>query len=63
MLARTDTVATLAQSWLAQFEAEQLKTLMTRGYMAAIYAHIASLSNFQRLLERRASIAARQGQA
>jgi hypothetical protein len=56
-------MARVSDQKLAQFEGEQLKTLMTRGYMAAIYAHIASLSNFQRLLERRASMAARQAQA
>jgi len=45
---------------LAQFEGDQIKTLMTRGYLAAIYTHLASLANFQRLLDRRASLAGRQ---
>lgn len=47
---------------LAALEAEQLKTLMSKGYLAAIYAHFMSLANFQRLLDRRASLGARQGQ-
>jgi hypothetical protein len=45
---------------LAGLEAEKVKLLMERKYMAHIYAHVASLANFQRLLDRRASMAGRQ---
>jgi hypothetical protein len=45
---------------LMALEAEPIKSLMTRGYLAAVYAHVASLANFQRLLDRRASMAGRQ---
>ncbi|MPZ44918.1 MAG: hypothetical protein GEV05_16255 [Betaproteobacteria bacterium] len=47
---------------LAALEAEQIKALLSRGYLAAVYAHVGSLANFQRLLDRRVSMAARQGQ-
>jgi hypothetical protein len=52
----------VSEQKLAALEAEQIKTLMGKGYLQAVYAHIASLGNFQRLLDRRASLAARQGQ-
>ena len=47
---------------LAALEPEQVKTLMSRGYLGAIYAHLMSLGNFQRLLARRASLAGKQGE-
>lgn len=46
---------------LAELEAEAIKTLMGKGHLAAVYAHLMSLGNFQRLLARRASLAGRQG--
>ena len=52
----------VSEQKLTALEAEQIKTLMSKGYLQAVYAHIASLGNFQRLLDRRASLAARQGQ-
>ncbi len=55
-------MARVNEQKLAALEAEQVKTLMSRGYLAAVYAHIASLGNFQRLLDRRASLAAKQGE-
>jgi len=39
---------------------ERLHELQQRSYLGAIYSHIASLDNFQRLLARRASFAARE---
>jgi len=48
---------------LAELEADKVRELMQRGYLARIYAHVASLENFQRLLDRRASFAARQAAA
>src|SRR5690606_3786643 len=53
-------MARVNQEKVMALEAEQIKALMTRGYLAAVYAHVASLAKFQRLLERRASLAARQ---
>jgi hypothetical protein len=53
-------MARVNQQKVMALEAEQIKSLMTRGYLAAVYAHVASLANFQRLLERRASMGARQ---
>jgi hypothetical protein len=47
---------------LAALEPEQVKTLMSRGYLGAIYAHLMSLGNFQRLLARRAGLAGRQAE-
>jgi hypothetical protein len=56
-------MARVNEQKLMALEAEQIKSLMTRGYLAAVYAHVASLANFQRLLERRKGMAGRQGQA
>jgi hypothetical protein len=68
MQAKPNEGAPLALSGMARvneqkvmaLEAEQIKTLMTRNYLAAVYAHVASLANFQRLLDRRASMTGRQ---
>ena len=48
---------------LQALEAERIKELMTRGYLGAVYLHMASLANFQRLLDRRASLKGRQSTA
>jgi len=45
---------------LAALDLEKIKTLMEKRWLAQVYAHIASLANFQRLLDRRAALAARQ---
>ena len=52
-------MARIDEQKLAELDTEKLRELMQRGYLARIYAHIASLDNFQRLLDRRASSAAR----
>jgi hypothetical protein len=44
---------------LTELGVGKMRDLMSRAYLARIYLHIASLENFQRLLERRASFAAR----
>ncbi|MCC6535242.1 MAG: SapC family protein [Burkholderiales bacterium] len=53
-------MARVSEEKLGQLEGEKLKELMHKGYLARIYAHMGSLDNFQRLLDRRASLAARQ---
>ena len=55
-------MARVNEQKLAALDADQIKSLLTGGHLAAAYMHLASLANFQRLLERRASLAARQGQ-
>ena len=56
-------MARVNEQKLAALEAETLRALIERGYLASVYAHIASLGNFQRLLDRRASLGARQASA
>ena len=53
-------MARVNEEKLAALESEKIKGLMEKKYLAQIYAHIASLANFQRLLDRRASMAGRQ---
>jgi hypothetical protein len=52
-------MARVSQQKLAELESEKVRAYMDRGYLARIYAHIASLENFQRLLDRRTSLNAR----
>jgi hypothetical protein len=56
-------MARVNEQKLAELDADKLKDLMQRGYLGRIFAHMASLDNFQRLLDRRASLAARQSAA
>ena len=49
----------VSEQKLAEVESERIRALMQRGYLARIYAHIASMDNFQRLLDRRAGLTAR----
>ena len=49
----------VSEQRLAELESEKIRALMQRGYLPRIYAHIASIENFQRLLDRRASLSAR----
>jgi len=56
-------MARVNEQKLADLESEKIRALMQRGYMSRIYAHVGSLENFQRLLDRRASMAARQTQS
>jgi hypothetical protein len=44
---------------LGELESEKIRSYMQRGYLARIFTHFASLENFQRLLDRRASLYAR----
>ena len=53
-------MARVNEEKLAALEPEKVKELMEKKSMAHVYAHIASLGNFQRLLDRRASLAGRQ---
>ena len=41
--------------------ADQLRTLVRKGVLARIYAHLLSLDNFGRLLDRKAARPARNG--
>jgi hypothetical protein len=52
-------MARVSAQKLAELESEKIRSYMQRGYLDRIYAHIASLANFQRLLDRRASLNAR----
>jgi hypothetical protein len=47
---------------LGALEPEKIRLLMERKSMAHVYAHLASLGNFQRLLDRRASLTKQAGQ-
>lgn len=53
----------VSEQKLAELDADKLKDLMQKGYLGRIFAHLGSLENFQRLLDRRASLAARQAAA
>lgn len=44
----------VAEQKLAALSGDQLKSLMDKGILARVYAHILSQLNFQRLLDRRA---------
>ena len=50
-------MARVNEQKLAELESEKIRSLMQRGYLGRIYAHFASIANFQRLLDRRASFA------
>lgn len=52
-------MARVSEQKLAGLESEKIRSYMQRGYLGRIYAHIASIGNFQRLLDRRASLARR----
>lgn len=56
-------MARVSEQKLAGLESEKIRGLMQRGYLGRIYSHMASLENFQRLLDRRAALAARRTQA
>jgi len=45
----------VAEQKLGELPGDELKTLMTKGILARVYAHILSQLNFQRLLDRRAA--------
>ena len=47
----------VAEQKLAELPAEQLKDLVQKGILSRVYAHLISLSNFSRLLDRRVSSA------
>lgn len=49
----------VAEEKLAGLAAENLKALAQKGILARVYAHLISLANFGRLLDRRAAQAAR----
>jgi hypothetical protein len=49
----------ISEQKLATLEVEKIRSLMERNYLGRIYAHLGSLANFQRLLDRRASLSAR----
>jgi hypothetical protein len=46
----------VAEQKLAELAPEKLKELVQKGVLARIYAHLISLSNFARLLDRRAGV-------
>lgn len=45
----------VAESKLAELAPDPLKTLVQRGILARVYAHLISLNNFGRLLDRRSA--------
>jgi hypothetical protein len=45
----------VAESKLVELAPEQLKTLVQKGVLARVYAHLISLNNFGRLLDRRST--------
>lgn len=45
----------VAESRLAELAADPLKTLVQKGILARVYAHLISLNNFGRLLDRRSA--------
>lgn len=47
----------VAEQKLAELPAEKLKELTQSGILARVYAHLISLANFGRLLDRRAALA------
>jgi hypothetical protein len=47
----------IAEQRLAELAPEQLKELTQKGILARVYAHLISLANFGRLLDRRAAAA------
>ena len=49
----------VAEEKLAQLDGAVLKDLAAKGVLGRIYAHLISLDNFRRLLDRRASLANR----
>ena len=52
-------MARISEQKLAELESEKIRSYMQRGYLGRIYAQIASVGNFQRLLDRRASFGKR----
>ena len=52
-------MARVNEQKLAELDPEKIRSYMQRGYLGRIYAQIASIGNFQRLLDRRASLAKR----
>jgi hypothetical protein len=49
----------VAEEKLAQLDGAVLKDLAAKGVLGRIYAHLISLDNFRRLLDRRANLASR----
>ena len=49
----------VAEEKLAQLDGAALKELAQKGVLGRIYAHLISLDNFRRLLDRRAALASR----
>lgn len=56
-------MARVSEQKLAELDADKVKELLQKGYLGRIFSHLGSLDNFQRLLDRRASLAARQAAA
>lgn len=55
-------MARVSEQRLAQLESEKIRSLIERGLLGRIYSHMSSIENFQRLLDRRTSLAARVAQ-
>jgi len=53
-------MARVHEQKLSALDADKIRSLMEKGYLGRIYTHLGSLDNFQRLLDRRASLTARQ---
>jgi len=49
----------IAEEKLSELDGAALKELMQKGVLGRIYAHLISLDNFRRLLDRRAAVATR----
>jgi len=52
-------MARVQEQKLATLESEKIRSLIERGFLGRVYAHLMSLDNFQRLLDRRTGMAAR----
>mgnify|MGYP006274745745 FL=1 len=53
----------VAEEKLAQLDGAQLKDLAAKGVLGRVYAHLMSLDNFRRMLDRRAAQASRKSKS
>jgi hypothetical protein len=49
----------VAEEKLAELDGAALKELVQKGVLGRVYAHLMSLDNFRRLLDRRAAVVTR----
>ena len=63
MLFRSTGMFRVAEEKLAQLDGAQLKDLAAKGVLGRVYAHLMSLDNFRRMLDRRAAQASRKSKS